>query len=393
MTTTFVSYAQNYEDVYLWRALKHVERGCYIDVGAYDPTTDSVTRAFYERGWRGINLEPTQACFNRLCEARPEDMNLNMAAGSAEGSMTLYEVPGTGMSTPVYENALRAQQSGFSSNAVQVEVTTLNKIWEDSSLCEVHFLKIDVEGGEELVLRGLNLSRHRPWIIVVESTIPNSTQENFASWESILVDGNYSFAMFDGLNRYYVAKERSNLADTLSTPANIFDYFVRSSELEACQETERLRQTLQGARQETESVRQETERLRQTLQRARQETELLRGALDTLYQSRSWRYTAPLRVAKIYFARIVQKSRHAGGLSKYPQGAVQGLGRWALSRSALRRLAKILLPWPMLRWRIRRLLLATEGDKAVSAHCKLAVSPVLSEGQPQRRTFYDVLRD
>jgi len=55
---TFISYAQNYEDVMLWRALKHVERGFYIDVGACSPDQHSVTRAFYEKGWHGINVEP-----------------------------------------------------------------------------------------------------------------------------------------------------------------------------------------------------------------------------------------------------------------------------------------------------------------------------------------------
>jgi hypothetical protein len=30
----FISYAQNYEDVILWRALRHVEKGFYVDVGA-----------------------------------------------------------------------------------------------------------------------------------------------------------------------------------------------------------------------------------------------------------------------------------------------------------------------------------------------------------------------
>jgi len=55
---TFVSYAQNYEDVMLWRALKHIENGFYIDVGAAWPSEHSVTKLFYDEGWRGINIEP-----------------------------------------------------------------------------------------------------------------------------------------------------------------------------------------------------------------------------------------------------------------------------------------------------------------------------------------------
>src|SRR4051812_19442188 len=55
---TFISYAQNYEDIMLFRALRHVADGFYVDVGANSPDEHSVTKAFYERGWRGINIEP-----------------------------------------------------------------------------------------------------------------------------------------------------------------------------------------------------------------------------------------------------------------------------------------------------------------------------------------------
>ena len=54
----FDSFAQNGEDVVLWRALGHIANGRYVDVGANHPTNDSVTRAFYDRGWRGIAIEP-----------------------------------------------------------------------------------------------------------------------------------------------------------------------------------------------------------------------------------------------------------------------------------------------------------------------------------------------
>src|SRR3954451_14572299 len=55
------SYAQNFEDVMLARALAHVRDGFYIDLGAQHPTVDSVSRAFYELGWRGVHVEPNSA--------------------------------------------------------------------------------------------------------------------------------------------------------------------------------------------------------------------------------------------------------------------------------------------------------------------------------------------
>ena len=63
---SIVSYAQNFEDVMLHRALKNIDQGFYIDVGANDPEIDSVTKAFYDMGWRGINIEPVAEWFEKL---------------------------------------------------------------------------------------------------------------------------------------------------------------------------------------------------------------------------------------------------------------------------------------------------------------------------------------
>ena len=50
---TFISHAQNFEDVRLWRAFSDIREGRYLDIGTQDPVRDSVSHAFYERGWRG----------------------------------------------------------------------------------------------------------------------------------------------------------------------------------------------------------------------------------------------------------------------------------------------------------------------------------------------------
>jgi hypothetical protein len=75
----------------------------------------------------------------------------------------------------------------------------------------VHFLKVDVEGFEADVLRGMDFPLCRPWIVVVEAIMPNSRDSNHA-WEHLVTD-QYRFAWFDGLNRYYVADEHAELAE------------------------------------------------------------------------------------------------------------------------------------------------------------------------------------
>ena len=75
----FVSYAQNQEDVVLNRALHPDDRGGFwVDIGAGDPVLDSVTAAFAERGWRGVNVEPLPREHERLCAARPAEPALRL---------------------------------------------------------------------------------------------------------------------------------------------------------------------------------------------------------------------------------------------------------------------------------------------------------------------------
>jgi FkbM family methyltransferase len=224
---TFVSYAQNFEDVMLWRALKHVESGFYIDVGANDPEIDSVTKAFYERGWRGINIEPVAQWFQRLEAQRPRDINLQVAAGAKQGELVIYELPDTGLSTVDKAIAERHEaERGYAKAERLVPVETLTSVCRRLHMGPIHFLKIDVEGAEKDVLDGLDLSIIRPWIIVVESTLPNTQVEDYEQWEPILCHADYEYVYFDGLNRYYVAHEHHELKAHFGAPPNFFDQFV-----------------------------------------------------------------------------------------------------------------------------------------------------------------------
>jgi len=228
---TFISYAQNYEDVMLRRAFKDIKKGFYIDVGANDPVIDSVTKAFYDAGWHGINIEPVTEWFNKLQEARSNDTNLKLACGTKKGQNTIYDVVGTGLSTMDKSIADKhANELDFEIKKEKIKVDSLTNICKQHANQDIHFLKIDVEGFEMQVLKGLDLKKIRPWIIVVEATLPNSQIEDYGKWESILTNGQYNFVYFDGLNRFYVASEHDEFDDSFNVPPNYFDFFRRSSE-------------------------------------------------------------------------------------------------------------------------------------------------------------------
>lgn len=234
---TFISYAQNFEDVMLWRALKHIEKGFYIDVGAWSPDVDSVTRAFYERGWHGINIEPNPEFHQQLLSRRPHDINLQLAIGDQEETLSMNFLSNSGLSTLDDAIAQTHQQAGWEVERQPVQVTTMAKIWAEyvSAGQDVHFLKVDVEGFEAAALRGNDWSKNRPWIVVVEATLPMTQEESYGDWEPILLKAGYLYAYFDGLNRFYVAEEHPELLDAFKAPPNFFDEFVlyRQQEAEA----------------------------------------------------------------------------------------------------------------------------------------------------------------
>ena len=169
MPVTMVSYAQNFEDVMLRRVFLGLDEGFYVDVGAWDPEVDSVTRHFYDRGWRGVNIEPHPGYAGLLRTARPRDINLEIAVGSRDCRATMTLIHGTGMST--FDSSIAAEHSGlgYEQQEAEVSVRTLDSVFDEHARREVHFLKIDCEGAEADVINSFDLGRYRPWVIVVEA--------------------------------------------------------------------------------------------------------------------------------------------------------------------------------------------------------------------------------
>ena len=220
----FLSYAQNFEDVMLWRALGHIPNGLYVDVGAQHPRIDSVSRAFYEHGWRGVHVEPVPAFAQMLREDRPDETVLQVALGETEGTLALNVFADTGLSTAVSAYAERhVAERNYAVDRIEVPVLTLGAALKALQGRDIHWLKIDVEGFEEQVLRGWDSTLLRPWVIVIEATVPNLPDTDYAGWDPILTAANYVFVYFDGLNRFYVAAEHAELAPAFAVPPNVFD--------------------------------------------------------------------------------------------------------------------------------------------------------------------------
>jgi len=204
-----ISYAQNREDIILSGFFEGIEKGFYVDVGANHPDKLSLTRIFYDQGWRGINIEPNKQLYNLIEKSRPKDTNLNIGAADESGELTLREYPdGDGLSTFSKD---AQQEYAKDSSAYRdytrrykdyvVKVQPLAEIFKEHDVKNINFMNIDVEGFEYEVINGNNWEKYRPQVLCIEANhIVND-------WRPLLKKANYELAFFDGLNNYYVAKE------------------------------------------------------------------------------------------------------------------------------------------------------------------------------------------
>lgn len=300
----FISYAQNREDVVLWRALGHVSNGRYVEVGANHPRIDSVTRAFYDRGWSGITVEPMHEFAEAHRLERPRDTMVEGVVTDEDTDMVvLHEIAATGLSSIVDSLGAQHRAEGASVVDKPVPALRLSDVVERYGAPgeDIHFLLVDTEGSEPQVLASVDLNSFRPWVLVIESTSPNSTVQTHKLWETAVLASGYRFCLFDGLSRFYVAEEHAeSLEARLSYPACVHDTFIEAN-LEA------RAYTVWEGRQEliSEVRRWRAEALRfwaatddSASLSVQRELTAVRDELVALRSTISWRLTRPIRAVR-----------------------------------------------------------------------------------------------
>lgn len=223
--TRFISYSANLEDVILNRIFRDRPYGFFVDVGAADPKMENDCKALYDRGWRGINIEPNPSLHASLLRERPGDVSLGIAVDETEGEARYHEVEGTGLSTLDDTEAARCRSNGWTVTEHRITTRRLGSILAEFAPGRIDLLKLDVEGWEEHVLRSNDWPRFRPDVILVEATMPERPIRRETDIAALLAGQDYQHVHFDGLNDFYVRRDVNLPEGCFATPPNVFDHY------------------------------------------------------------------------------------------------------------------------------------------------------------------------
>jgi len=162
-------FSQEGEDILLDRIFEHSPPGFYVDVGAHHPFRFSNTKLLYDRGWRGINIEPNPDVRELFNKFRPRDIFVNAGVSLNGGELAYHRFDHPALnsfSRDVYER-LKSRHLG----TIQIQTKPLSEILND---ClpkgqSIKLLTVDVEGMDLEVLKSNDWQVYNPEYILIET--------------------------------------------------------------------------------------------------------------------------------------------------------------------------------------------------------------------------------
>lgn len=192
--------SQNGEDALLWDLLGDRESGFFVEAGAYDGYTFSVSYLFECVGWDGVLVEPLVDRAAECLERRTSKV-VNAALSRPGAPATA----GFSRDTSVeWYSHLAEDGSGD-----PVAVKTLDAVLEGHD-GPIDFLVLDVEGHELAVLEGFSLERWRPSVLLIE----DNTGADAALRRYVEARG-YACATSLGHNDVYLRRDELGLVERL----------------------------------------------------------------------------------------------------------------------------------------------------------------------------------
>jgi len=183
----------------------NIKKGIYIDVGCNHPFFNNYTYLLYTNGWSGINIDLDFHYVDMFNYFRPNDFNKQIAIADKKGETELFFYHNKSAINTLSKE-MHSSRGGAAKEIRKIQTDTLNSVIQNSPFADkkINLLTIDVEGFEMNVLRGFDLQKYSPEVVVVEYIDPSMKKEEFYNQNinsvinselyHFMNDRNYTFA-------------------------------------------------------------------------------------------------------------------------------------------------------------------------------------------------------
>ena len=198
------------------------KHGYFVEIGANDPIAVNSQSWHLESQlqWTGILVEPNPVLAERCRELRSGATTFACACVDDENikELTLY--------VPLRDGKEMDVHAGISKNIddfnyqqhreIKVPGRTLNSLLEEVGVNQIDLLSIDVEGAELQVLKGFDMQKYRPKLVLLEDKHLYLTKHHY------LKKLGYSLVKRTGFNFWYVPAGAKRPRQTFGEKLKIF---------------------------------------------------------------------------------------------------------------------------------------------------------------------------
>jgi FkbM family methyltransferase len=183
-------------------------KGYFVEVGANEPRERSQTWHLEQAGWTGVLIEPQPALAGKLRALRTAKV-FAVACSSPDHAGRALPLHVAGPMSALDRE--RMAPGATPQTVIMVPVKTLDSVLEQAGAPEgFDFLSVDVEGHEIEVLRGFDIARWRPRLILLEDHVGDLSKHRFLTAAGYRIIRRYEN------NGWYVPREvadRPGLSD------------------------------------------------------------------------------------------------------------------------------------------------------------------------------------
>ena len=184
-------------------------KGVFFDIGAFEPVRISNSYHFEKNGWDVYCFEANIYQIPLLKEYRKNVFNY--AISDENKDLIEFNIVDSGSWTAgfsaiqideEYKKIFKWKDS-FQIKKICVPQKTLNTIIQEEiqSINKIDIISIDVEGGELNCLKGLDLNKYKPSVMVIENVTHSKNITNYLEKHNYRLDKNIEY------NEYYVQKD------------------------------------------------------------------------------------------------------------------------------------------------------------------------------------------